>query len=337
MKAVLCRRAPGADVVELENVIVPAPAEPKGHDMVVRIDGASLNPLDAKRAAARPVVDPEGAILGWSAVGTVEATGNAVRRFAVGDRVWYAGAPDRPGCFVERQLVDEHIVGRAPERLPIKRAAAIPLAGLTAAEIVFDHLKLSTQTTAQVVLVNGGGGLVASMVVQLARQVASATLIATAGSQQSAQWLRRIGAHHVIDHRDAIDAQLNSLPCAPPDAVVSIVTTPRAWSGYLAAIRPLGRICLVDHPAGIDLAQAREKSLTLHWQAMFTGPRYRTKDGARQGEHLSRIAAMFDRDELIPFPTHAALPLDAASIGPRLFQADGGARYVFAANQRISS
>ncbi len=140
MRAVLCRRAPGASVAIFEGVQIEKPRPVSGRDLLVRIETASLNPLDAKRRLAGPDPDTVGIVPDWSAVSVVEAVGAELRGFMAGVHVWYAGDSDRPGCLAEFQLVDERLVGHAPTRLAHGEAAAMPLAAPTAAEALFDHL-----------------------------------------------------------------------------------------------------------------------------------------------------------------------------------------------------
>ena len=83
-----------------------------------------------------------GKVLGWDAAGVVEAIGDQVSQFKVGDLVWYAGALNRQGSNSELQLVDERIVGHKPKSLEPTEAAALPLTAITAWEMLFDRLQV---------------------------------------------------------------------------------------------------------------------------------------------------------------------------------------------------
>ncbi len=124
---------------------------PKGHDLLVKVAANSVNPVDFKirQTAAKdhPLEEPK--IIGWDAVGTVEAVGDQASRFQVGDEVYYAGDLTRSGSNAEYQLVDERIVGRKPHQLSIAEAAAIPLTGLTAYEAIFDRIKVGAADKAK--------------------------------------------------------------------------------------------------------------------------------------------------------------------------------------------
>lgn len=323
MHAVLCRRAPGASQADFENVRVPPPLVSLPRDLLVRIDAASLNPLDLKRRAARPDPDPDGAILGWSAVGRVEATGTGVRNFSAGDRVWYAGASDRPGCFAELQLVDERLAAIAPSRLPGEDAVALPLAALTAAEALFDHLRIDAASATHLLLINGGGGAVATMAVQLARQNPHVRVVATAGSARSADALRRVGAHSVIDYRRSLAEQVRDLGYGAPTSILSMRTEARVLKDYVTLVAPFGHLCIVDHAAGLDFQSGRHKSLSIHWQAMFTRSSFPDEATGRQGEHLGRVSHLIDAGALVSLPV-SQRALDAASIGTALDAASCG-------------
>ena len=94
-------------------------------------------------------------VLGFDAAGIVESVGSEVRRFKVGDEVYYSGNPYRPGSFQQYQLVDERIVGHKPAKLSFEQAAALPLTSLTAWEAMHEvqhsarKMRALTQQAAQ--------------------------------------------------------------------------------------------------------------------------------------------------------------------------------------------
>jgi len=140
MKAIgYYRPLPIDDAEALVDLDLPVPV-PRPRDLLVRVQAISVNPADVKIRAG--VTPPDGAprILGYDAVGVVEAAGPETRLFKPGDAVFYAGAVDRPGAYAELQAVDERIVGPAPVSLTATQAAALPLTALTAWELLFDRL-----------------------------------------------------------------------------------------------------------------------------------------------------------------------------------------------------
>ncbi|WP_278398318.1 alcohol dehydrogenase catalytic domain-containing protein, partial [Lactobacillus acetotolerans] len=158
----------------------------KGHDLLVKVNAVSVNPVDVsvRRNGRGQLKYPK--IIGWDAVGTVLQIGNQVTNFKTGDRVWYAGSFIRPGSDEEFQLVDERIVGNAPVNLSDEQAAAIPLVGLTAYESLFEQLPIDVKVDSHnkvILIINGAGG-VASIAVQLAH-LAGLKIIATASRPES--------------------------------------------------------------------------------------------------------------------------------------------------------
>jgi NADPH2:quinone reductase len=144
---------------------------PTGYDLLVKISAISVNPVDFKirESAAKDTVLETPKIIGWDAVGTVEAVGEKTSRFKVGDEVYYAGDITRSGSNSEYQLIDERIVGHKPKRLSTAEAAAIPLTGLTAWESLFDRIKVNPETDkGKTVLILAGAGGVGSIAIQIA-------------------------------------------------------------------------------------------------------------------------------------------------------------------------
>jgi len=132
----------------LEDVELPAPV-PGARDLLVRVHAVSVNPVDAKVRAASAPAAGEVKVLGWDAVGVVEAVGTQATGFAVGDRVWYAGSIKRPGANSELHAVDARIVSKAPRSLSDAQAAALPLTAITAWELLFDRLRIAQRSSAE--------------------------------------------------------------------------------------------------------------------------------------------------------------------------------------------
>ncbi|MDB5670289.1 MAG: NADPH:quinone reductase [Alphaproteobacteria bacterium] len=313
MKAVLCRRRTGAALAGFENVDLPAPA-PGPRDLLVRIEAAALNPLDCKRRSARPDPDPDGAILGWDAAGTIESLGAGVTGFRVGDRVFYSGSILRPGCLSELHLVDERLAARRPDALSPAQACALPLAALTASEALWDHLGLGTDAEPGVLLIVGGAGSVASMAVQLARTIPRLTIVAAVSRPASRDWLHSIGADHVVSYLAPYAEQFEAANIPPPRRILSMFTGAAAWRDYVTIAEPFGRICIVDHPQGIDFSGARSKSLGIFWQAMFTRSSWRTEDMARQGAYLRQLGVLIESGAIRALPVTGNGTIDAHSV-----------------------
>lgn len=186
MKAVTFTRSlPISDPLALRDLELADPVLQLPHDLLVRVASISVNPVDTKvRQSLRVGREPKPGqpeILGWDAVGTVLAANHEARGFALGDRVFYAGAINRPGCNSELHVVDSRLVGHAPTQLSDGQAAALPLTSITAWELLFDRLGVARGGGAgQHLLIVGAAGGVGSILIQLAHQLTQLRVIATA-------------------------------------------------------------------------------------------------------------------------------------------------------------
>jgi zinc-binding alcohol dehydrogenase family protein len=270
---------------------VPEPI-PGPRDLVVRVRAVAVNPVDTKLRRRRAAKDGVPVILGWDASGEVAATGHECRLFRVGDRVFYAGARDRPGCNSEYHAVDERLVARMPEALDWAAAAALPLTSITAWEALFDRLRIPEGAGygARLLIVGGAGG-VGSIAIQLAKALSRATVIATASRPESREWCLDLGADDVVDHRGDLPAQL----AGRGHGEVDFILLAAASDPYMALLprlaAPQGAICaLVDTTVPHDLRPLKEKSLTFSWESMFTRSLFQTPDMIRQHEILTSVA-----------------------------------------------
>lgn len=290
------------DPLALVDIELPDPT-PGAWDLLVRVEAIAVNPVDTKVRRRDQPAAGEWRVLGWDAAGRVEAVGSAVQGFEVGDRVWYAGALNRPGCYSERQLVDARLVSRLPAGLSASEAAALPLTAITAWELLFDRLRLSQGPEAhrgEALLVVGGAGGVGSILVQLALQLTGQTVIATASRPQSQDWLRQLGVQHVIDHHQPLLPQLQAQGLGEVQRVVSLTHTDRHFEQLVEVLAPQGALALIDDPApeAINVLALKRKSLSLHWELMFTRSLFQTPDMAEQGRLLARVAELVEAGRL---------------------------------------
>lgn len=271
-----------------------------GRDLLVEVRAISVNPADAKvRRNARP---PEGEarILGWDAAGVVKAVGPEVTAFRPGDAVFYAGALNRPGANMEFHLVDERIVGPKPKSLSFAEAAALPLTMITAWEMLFDRLKVrdAVPGAAPALLVVGGAGGVGSAAIQLARRLTDLTVIATASRPETRAWASELGAHHVVDHSRPLAEEVAALGLGAPGFVFFTTHTAQHLPEVLKLVAPQGRLGVIDDPATLDVMPLKNKSLSLHWELMFTRSLHQTADMQAQGDLLAEVARLVDAGAL---------------------------------------
>lgn len=282
----------------LAEVTLPDPA-PQGRDILVEVRAVSVNPVDTKVRRGSTPAAGEVKVLGWDAVGVVRATGSDVSLFKPGDRVWYAGSIARPGSNCQLHLVDERIVGHAPKSLDDAEAAALPLTGLTAWELLFDRLQIAPGTgTGQSILIVGAGGGVGSILVQLARQMTQLTVIGTASRPETVDWVRNLGAHHVIDHSRPLSEELRRIGVPHVHYVASLTQTDTHLAEIVESLIPQGRLALIDDPAPFDVKLLKRKSISLHWELMFTRAIYETPDMIAQHRILEELATLLDRGTL---------------------------------------
>jgi zinc-binding alcohol dehydrogenase family protein len=299
----------------LIDVDLPIPS-PGARDLRVKVAAVSVNPVDTKVRKGRAAKGGVPEVLGWDAVGVVDAVGSEVKGFAVGDRVYYAGAINRPGTNVEYHLVDERIVGRAPTTLSDAQAAALPLTSITAWELLFDRLGVAQGGGAQLsLLVIGGAGGVGSILIQLARQLTQLTVIATASRPETRQWCLSLGAHHVIDHSQSFAPQLAAIGVPQVNLVASLTQSDEHWTSIVESAAPQGKIALIDDPGKpLDVMMLKRKSLSLHWELMFTRSLFQTADMAEQGALLSRVAQLIDEGRLRTTLSETLTPINAENL-----------------------
>jgi NADPH:quinone reductase len=282
----------------LVDIDLPKP-EPKGRDLLVEVKAVSVNPVDTKvRRRAKPEAG-DWKVLGWDATGVVAAAGPEASLFKPGDAVFYAGALDRPGTNSELHLVDERIVGRKPASLDWAQAAALPLTAITAWEMLFDRLDVKKPVPgADAILIIGGAGGVGSIAIQLVRQLTGVTIIATASRPETQEWVRALGAHHVIDHGKPLPAQIAALGRGAPGFVFSTTSTDKHLASIAELIAPQGRFGLIDDPPSLDAVPFKRKSVSIHWELMFTRSLFQTPDIAAQGALLNEVSRLVDAGTL---------------------------------------
>ncbi|QND51992.1 zinc-binding alcohol dehydrogenase family protein [Phyllobacterium sp. 628] len=280
----------------LVDIDLPKPDGVKGRDLLVEVKAISVNPVDTKvRAGMKPEAG-QPRILGWDAAGIVVAAGPDARHFKVGDEVFYAGSIDRPGTNSEFHVVDERIVGKKPKSLDFSAAAALPLTSVTAWEMLFDRLQIKTPVAgaANAILIIGGAGGVGSIAVQLARQLTNLTVIATASRPETQNWVKELGAHYVIDHSKPLAAQVEALGIGAPAFVFATTNSDDHRTEIAALIAPQGRFGLIDDPKTYDVLPFKWKSVSIHWEMMFTRSHYHTVDVEEQHNLLNRVSELVD-------------------------------------------
>ena len=286
---------PISDPDALQDIELPEPvAGPR--DLLVDVKAISVNPVDTK---VRQNVCPEdGAakVLGWDVAGVVRAVGSETSLFKPGDKVYYAGSIARAGGNSQLHVVDERIVGHMPRSLGFAEAAALPLTAITAWELLFERLQVREGKTdeGQSLLIVGAAGGVGSILTQLASQLTALTVIGTASRPQTRNWVSELGADLVIDHSQPLSDELKRAGHPQVTHVASLTQTDQHFAQLVEALAPQGKLALIDDPKALDITQLKRKSLSLHWEFMYTRSLFETADMLEQHKLLNRVAELID-------------------------------------------
>lgn len=293
------------------NEDIPYPLlQPK--DLIVKVKAISINPADS-RARLRKIKDGRKTVLGWDVVGDVVDVGpEASGDFKVGDVVYYAGDINRSGGNCTYHAIDSRLVAYAPKTIDPGNAAALPLVSLTAWEALFDRFGLPFFTSnnsldspqnsekTSTILILGAAGGVGSMAIQLAKLVPSLKIIATASRPESKAWCKKLSADYVIDHNKHIVEQLIEIGHSEVDYVL-ICNSPDNYFKILPQIvRPFGKVCnIVPFSEPQNFNALMHKSISFHWEFMFTYSSFDQNSMISQSKTLAKISELIDTKLLV--------------------------------------
>lgn len=291
MKAARIDRFGGPEVIHIEEVPIPRPG---AGEVLVRVVAAGVNPVDYKiREGLYPAVTDDllPLALGRELAGTVESLGEGVTGMSKGDRVFAMIGAD--GGYAEYARVKLEYLDRVPDHIEMATAAAVPLAGHTAWQALFDQGGL---VAGQRVLIHGGSGGVGHFAVQFAK-AKGATVYAT-GSESSLAFIRSLGADRAIDYK----AERFEAVCSDLDLVIDLIggdTQTRSW----AVLREGGRLVSTLTEPKQDRPEAKGK----HGMRFTAQP---------SGAQLMEIAALITADKVRPV-VHKTFPLEQAAEAQR--------------------
>ncbi|SER39091.1 NADPH:quinone reductase [Faunimonas pinastri] len=293
MKAVRIHFFGGPEVLRVEDVPVP---EPKAGEILLRVQAASVNPVDYKiRSGKYPLLKAEDlpVTMGRDVAGTVERLGEGVSGFRVGEALYAMLGRDRGG-YAQYVILKPEEAAAKPETLNATEAGAVPLAALTAWQGLFDHGGLKQ---GQRVLIHGAGGGVGHLAVQFAR--AKGAWVAATASSQDVKFVKELGADQVIDHK----AQKFEDAVEPVDLVYDLIsgeTEDRSW----AVLKEGGILVSTLHEPDKDKAAAYKAR----------GARYMAQPDAGQ---LAEIAKLIDGG-LVRVQVQKVFPLAQAAEAQRV-------------------
>lgn len=268
----------------------------KDRDLLVKVKAISVNPVDTK-VRRNPVAVGNTRILGWDAVGEVVEVGSGVQHFKVGDQVWYAGDLTRDGSNAEYQAVDERIVSLKPQSLSDAEAAALPLTAITAWEMLFDRFNVDLDKFDNILVIGGAGG-VGSIAIQLLKAKTNLRVIATASREETKAWVKSLGADYVIDHTEDLNTQIKALGLDAPRYIFSTNQTETYLPQISKLIAPQGKFGLIDDPKSLDIGEFKSKSVSVHWEFMFTRSMFNTTDIEQQSQLLHQVAELVDNHRI---------------------------------------
>jgi len=271
------------------------------NELMVRVKAISVNPVDYKvrQSAAKDEELNEPKIIGWDAAGVVKQVGTNVQNFSVGDEVYYAGDITKPGCYAEYHCIDSAIVAKKPAKLNWMQSAALPLTALTAWECIFDRMNITENDgNDEKILIIGGAGGVGSIAIQILKELTQFEVIATASREDTVEWCNKMGADRVVNHHNLLE-ELNKEKDSI-SYILNFADTSGHWEAMTKLIAPQGHIaCIVNTSENVDLNVLKEKSISFHWELMFTRSMFDTKDKSKQHEILTRVAELADTGKII--------------------------------------
>lgn len=324
MKAVGIRRAGGSDV--LEDMDLPQP-EPGPRDLLVAVRAVSVNPLDTKLRARSRLKDGAVKVLGFDAAGIVEAVGSHVEHFRPGDAIFWLNPVTHQGTNAQFHVVDERVAGNMPASLSFSEAAALPLTGVTAWELLFEKLRVprgGTGSSGTLLVINGAGG-VGSILIQLAAKLTDLTVIATVSRPETAQWVRAMGAHHVIDHRAPLDEGIKAVGLQQVEFVAGLAATDQHLPSIARLIAPQGHLALIDDPKLLDIVSLRAKAVSVSWEGVFVRSLFGTSDRIAQHRILNELASLLDAGMVQTTLQRDFGPLNATNLAAAHDYVEGGA------------
>ena len=269
MKAVLMTASGSPEVLQVQDV--PKPSSPGETELLISLRAAGVNPIDTKlRKRGTFYPDRMPAILGCDGAGVVEAVGTKVQRFSVGDEVYFCngGLGAHQGNYAEYTVVDERFVARKPASVSFAEAAAVPLVLITAWEALYERGRLEP---GERVFIHAGAGGVGHVAIQLAK-LKGATVSTTVSSQEKADFVKSLGADHVIFYKqtDFVQAVLDWTEGEGVDLAFDTVGG-ETFHQTFPAVRVYGDIVTILEPdANTVWKAARVRNLRISLELMLT-------------------------------------------------------------------
>jgi NADPH2:quinone reductase len=286
------------DSTQFTQADIAQPEIKAGH-VIVRIAASSVNTIDMmirQSGADLPFAPQLPGVLGMDFAGTIEAVGEGVTTFNVGDEVYgcAGGLADLQGALAEKMLADVRLIAHKPKALTMKQAAAIPLVGITA----YEGLTRALTSAGQHVLIHGGAGGVGHIAVQLAKYF-GAKVFATGGSDEQQSIIESFGSTYIDYRSESVeDYVAKHTQGAGFDVIFDTVGGNNLQNSFAAA-KLNGQISTTLSLLETDLSPAHFRGLSLNVVFMLL-PMIHNVGREAHGEILRVLSKIIDEGALKP-------------------------------------
>jgi NADPH2:quinone reductase len=321
MKAVVMTKAGDPGVLQIQEL--PKPQITSATQLLVRLKAAGINPIDTKlrqRGTFFPEEQP--AILGCDGAGIVEAIGNEVTDFQVGDEVYFcAGGLGKAGIgnYAQWTVVESHLVALKPQALSFEEAAAAPLVLITAWEALFDRARLSV---GQTVLIHAGAGGVGHVAIQLAK-LHGATVATTVGNPDKARLARQFGAElPILYHQmDFVTAVLDWTNQEGVDIAFDTIGG-KLFFDTVPAVKVYGDLVTILEPSLADgnLKVARNRNLRISLELMLTPALANLRAAQLHQAYILKQANPWFEQGQLKIHVSQTFPLEQAALAHRAIE-----------------
>lgn len=281
---------------EFQKIDVPYP-KPKGNQVLVKIAATSVNPIDTKirKGVVQNTFQPNfPMILHNDFSGEIVENGETASRFSIGDLVFGFNAGG--GGLSDYLVVDESILAKAPNNIPIQESASLPLVSITAWEALVDRGNIKAGDH---ILIHGGTGGVGHVAIQLAKSF-GAIVSTTVSSNEKAELVKSLGVDHVINYKaESVEDYVERLTNGKGfDLVFDTVGTDNLDKSF-QAVKQKGTVLAIAARSTHDLSPLHSKSLSLH--VIFIILTQKTEEGRKEhGAILHKISNLVENGKVKP-------------------------------------
>lgn len=308
MRAMIINAYGEKSVFEKQEVAIPTL---KPGEVLIKVAASSVNTVDTmirKMGKNLPLSPDAPAILGMDVAGIIEALGEEVENFSIGDEVYgcIGGLADLPGTLADYVAADSKLIAKKPSNLSMNEAAAIPLVGITA----YEGLIRAGITSGQNVLVHGGSGGVGHIALQLAKHF-GANVYATGGGDKQLALIRDLGATAINYKTESVEDYVEKHTNGKGfDIVYDSVGAANLINSFNAAALN-GQVATTVSLCELDLTTAHFKGLSLHVVFMLIPMLYNHKR-EDHGKILKSIAEIVENNGLKPILDEQIFGLEEA-------------------------